>query len=182
MVNRTNGVEHVHFLVANLVGVEGDHRFHGHETEQLHQVILHHVAQRTRAIVIAAAMFDTHLFGGGDGHIIHITPVPERLEEWIGKTECQNVLHRFLAQIMVDPEDLGFIEIVRKHGIQGARGLEVVADRFLDHNPRPFPVTRQSGFAEVFRDFAEHARRCGHVKDAVDFGAPFLFQLRALFA
>ena len=83
---------------------------------------------------------------------------------------------------MVNAEDLGFLEIGREDGIQGAGGFQVIADRFLDHNPRPFPVPRQSGFAEVFWDFAEHARRGGHVKDAVDFGAPFLFQLRALFA
>ena len=83
---------------------------------------------------------------------------------------------------MVDAEDLGFLEIGGEDGIQGAGGFQVIADRFLDHNPRPFPVTRQPGLAEVFWDFAEHARRRGHVKDAVDFGAPFLFQLRALFA
>jgi hypothetical protein len=41
-------------------------------------------------------------------------------------------------------------------------------DRFLDHNPRPLSVTRQSGLAEVLWDFAEHPRRCGHVEDAVD--------------
>jgi hypothetical protein len=44
MCHRPKRMEHVHFLVANLVGIEGDHRFHGHETEQLHQMILHHVA------------------------------------------------------------------------------------------------------------------------------------------
>ena len=181
-VNRTDGVEHVHLLVADLVGIEGDHRFHRHETEQLHQVVLHHVAQRSGVVVIAAAMLDAHLFGHGDGHIVHVTPVPDRLEERIGKAEGQNVLHRFLAQIMVNAENLGFLEIGGENGVQGAGGFQVVADRFLDHNPRPLPVTRQPGLAEVFWDFAEHARRCGHVKDAVGFGAPFLFQLRALFA
>ena len=49
-------------------------------------------------------------------HILPIPPVPERFEEWIGKAECQNVLHRFLAQIMVDAEDLRLLEI----GVWGA--------------------------------------------------------------
>ena len=181
-MNRTDGVEHVHFLVADLVGIEGDHRLHRHETEQLHQMILHHVAQRAGVVVIAAAMLDAHRFGDGDGHIINVAPVPDRLEERIGKTEGQNVLHRLLAQIMIDAENLGFLEAGGENGVQGARRFQIVADRLLDHDPRPFAIPRQSGLAEVFWNFAEHARRRGHVEDAMGLGAPFLFQLRALFA
>ena len=143
-------------------------------------MILHHVAQRSRVVVIAAAVLDAHRFGHGDGHIVNAATVPDWLEKRIGKAECQNVLHRFLAQIMINPENLGFLEIGGEDGIQGQGGFQVIADWFLHHNPCPFPVARQSGFAEVFWDFAEHARRCGHVKDAVGFGAPFLFQSGAL--
>src|ERR1700675_377806 len=75
-VNWTNGMEHIHFLVANLIGIEGNHWFHGHETQELHQVILHHVTQRPRMVVIAPTIFDPHLFGGGDGHILYIPPAP----------------------------------------------------------------------------------------------------------
>src|SRR5665648_65201 len=64
--NRTHGVEHVHFLVANLIGIERDHRLHRHETKELHQVILHHVAQRSRVVVIAATMFDPCLLYTSD--------------------------------------------------------------------------------------------------------------------
>ena len=106
--NGPDGVQHVHFLVADLVGVEGDHRLHGHQAEQLQQMILHHVAQRAGAIVIAAAVFHAHLFGHRDRHVVHVAPVPDRLEQRIGETERQNVLHGLLAQVMVDAEDLRF--------------------------------------------------------------------------
>ena len=149
-VNRTNGMKDIDFLVADLVGLEGDHWLHRYETEQLHQVILHHVTQGSGVIVIAASMFDPDRFDSGDGDAIHITPVPKRLKEWIGKSEGQNVLHRFLSQIMVNAEDLGFLEIGSEDGIQVAGGFQVIANRFLDHNPSPFPVPRQSGLAEVF--------------------------------
>ena len=65
-------------------------------------MILHHVAERSCVVVIVPTMFDPHFFSDGDGHILHIAPVPERLEEWVGKSECQNVLDRLLAQIMVN--------------------------------------------------------------------------------
>ena len=111
-------MEHIDFLVANLIGIERNHRFHGHQTEELHQVILHHVAQRSRLVVIAAAMPYTQRFGHGDRHIVHVTPVPNRLEERISETEGQNVLHRLFAQVMVDAENLRFVETVRERAIQ----------------------------------------------------------------
>ena len=170
-------MENVHFLVPDLIGIERNHRFHGHQTEQLHQVILHHVAQGSGLVVIAAAMLDAYRFGHGDGHIVHITPVPDGLEERIGETEGQNVLHRFFAQVMVNAENLRFVEIGREHAIQLPGGFQVIADRFFHHNPGAIPIQPRIG--QEFRDFAEHPRRRGHIKDTVGFRLPFLFQLRA---
>jgi hypothetical protein len=61
-------------------------------------------------VVIAASMFDPHGFDSGDGDKVHITVVPKRLKKWIGKAKRQNVLHRFFAQIMIDPEDLAWVK------------------------------------------------------------------------
>ena len=77
-------------------------------------MILHHVAQGSRLVVISAAMLYAHFFGHGDGHIVHITPVPNRLEERVSKTKGQNVLHRLFAQVMVDAENLRFVETLRQ--------------------------------------------------------------------
>ena len=83
---------------------------------------------------------------------------------------------------MVDAEDLGFLEVRPQRGIQAKGGFQIIADRFFDHDPGAFPVTSEPGFAEVFWNFAEHARRGGHVKDATGLGAPFLVQARAFSA
>jgi hypothetical protein len=174
--NGPHRVQHVHFLVANLVGVEGHHRFHGHQAEQLHQVILHHVAQGAGPIVIAAAMFHAHFFGDGDGHVVHITPVPDRLEQRIGKAERQDVLHRLFAQIMVDAEDLGFLKTRGEGAVQRQRRIQVVPDRFLARRCARVPVGRQAGAREEGRDFAKQGGRRGHVENALGFGAPLLFQ------
>ena len=100
-------------------------------------------------IVIAAAMFHAHLFGDGDGHVVDVTPVPDRLEQRIGKTERQDVLHRFFAQVMVDAEDLGFLKAAGERAVQRQRRLQVIPDRFLDDDSRPFPVGRQAGLLEA---------------------------------
>ena len=44
--------------------------------------------------------------------------VPDRLEQPVGETEGKDVLRRFLAEEVVDPEDLVFGEDLMQFGIQ----------------------------------------------------------------
>jgi len=44
--------------------------------------------------------------GGGDLHFGHVPPVPQRLEDPVAETKSQDVLHRLLAQVVVDAVDL----------------------------------------------------------------------------
>ena len=108
--DRPYRVEHVNLLVSYLIGIERHHRFHGHQTEELHQVILYHVAEGPRVLVIASPMPNAGFFGHRDCHVIDIATVPDRLEEGVSESKCQDVLHRLLAQIMVDAEDLRFVK------------------------------------------------------------------------
>ncbi len=66
-------------------------------------MILHHVAQRAGAFVIAGAAFHAERFRGRDLDMIDVTRVPERLEDRVGKSEDENVLRGFLAEEMIDP-------------------------------------------------------------------------------
>jgi len=45
-----------------------------------------------------------------DLHVADIFPIPYRFEKGIGEAEVQNILHRFLAEIVVDAKDRGFFE------------------------------------------------------------------------
>ena len=69
-------------------------------------------------IVVTAAVLDANRFGYGDGYIVDVAAVPDRFEEGIGKTERQDVLHRLLAEIVINPEDLAFIETGRKDRVE----------------------------------------------------------------
>jgi len=40
--------------------------------------------------------------------MVDVSTVPDRLKQGVGKTEGKDVLHRFLAQEMIDAVDLGF--------------------------------------------------------------------------
>ena len=119
------------------LGFERHRRLHGAERQHLQHVVLHHVAQRAGFLVITAAVAHAEFFADGDLHVVHGFAVPQPLENGIGKAEHQNVLHRFLAEIMVNAADLLLVGVAGQLGVEGARGGEVVAERLLDDEPLP---------------------------------------------
>ena len=94
-------------------------------------------AQRAGFLVIRAAAFHADRFRGGDLHMVDIAAVPERLEDAVAEAEGQDVLHGFLAQVMVDTIDVGFGEDFVQLIAQLARARQVVAERLFDDQPAP---------------------------------------------
>ncbi len=135
---------------------------HRNEAEKLENVVLHHVAQRARLVVIARAAFQADGFCDGDLHMVDMGGVPQRLIERIGKAQRHQVLHGFLAEIMVDAEDLVFAEnaaqrIVERHG-----GFQIAADRLFHDDAR---ITgNQAMRLQTGGDIAEERRADGEIK------------------
>ena len=73
----------------------------------------HHVAQRAGGVVEAAARADVDRLGGGDLDMVDVAVVPHRLEQRVGEARDHDVLHRFLAEEMVDPVDLALARRTR---------------------------------------------------------------------
>ena len=82
-------------------------RLHRHQREQLQHVVLDHVAQRAGTVVVAAAVLDAEGLGHGDLHVVDVLRVPQRLEQRVGEAQRQQVLHRLLAEVVVDAEGPG---------------------------------------------------------------------------
>ena len=75
----------------------------------------------------------------------------------IGEARVDDVLHRLLAQVVVDAEDVFFREELCQQAAQCLRRLAVVAERLLDHQPR---VRRRSpDLRQRLRHGAEQAGR-----------------------
>ena len=89
-------------------------RLHRDQAQQLQQVVLHHVAQRAGPVVEVAAAFDAHRLGHRDLHVVDRGRVPQRLEQHVGEAQRQQVLHRLLAEIVIDAEDLLLGEHARR--------------------------------------------------------------------
>src|SRR5215467_9393427 len=99
--------------------------------------------------------------------------IPDRLEQSIGKTQRHDVLHRFLAEEMVDPIDLALRERLQDVGVQGPGRSEVMAERLLDHNPAPLAlllVGQTCGSETGYRDAEETIGDC-EVEEIIAGGA-----------
>jgi hypothetical protein len=70
----------------------------------------HHVPVGACSVVERRPAFDGQLLGHVDLHVPDVTTVPDRLEEPVGEPERHDVIHRLLAQEMVDAEHLRLVE------------------------------------------------------------------------
>ena len=100
----------------------------------------HHVPQRPGLIVVTAALSHADIFGNGYLHVVDVAAVPYRFKDTIGKAEYHDVLHRFLAEVVVDAVYLAFFQRFLDFPVEGARGIDVVSKGFFDNNPPPVSV------------------------------------------
>ena len=121
-------------LIANGIGMCIDGRLHGNGTQQLQRMVLHHVAQCSRFFIKRTAFFNAEFFCNRDLNVGNVFAAPKRFEQSIAKAQGKQVLHRRLAQVMVDPKNLVFTKNLAHTLVDGLVGLEVVAQRFFQHD------------------------------------------------
>src|SRR5680860_820499 len=174
-----DGGQDLLLLHAQALGVEGDRLLHRHQGHQLDQVVLDHVAGGTDAVVVARATADADVLGHGDLHVVDVVRVPDRLEEVVGEAHREDVLHRLLAQVVVDPEHRLGREDAVDDLVQLTRGQQVVAERLLHHDAAPGAVTRlgQLVHLQLVDDVAEVLRRDREVERVVATGSADLVEL-----
>ena len=140
-------------------------------------MVLDHVAQRAGPLVVVRAALDADGLGRGDLHVIDVAAVPDRLEHAVGEAEHQQVLDGFLAEVVIDAEDLRLVEVRVQQLVQRARAGEIGAERLFDDDPAPAfrrRRRRQPRGAELLddrgvdgrrnREVEEHAVRAAHLR------------------
>ena len=108
--------------------------------------------------------------------------VPQRLEQAIGEAQRHDVLHRLLAEEMVDPIDLVLLQRLQDLGIERLGRGEVVAERLFDHHPAPLAVCfrHQPGATEPGNRHGEETVGDGEVEEPVARRARGLVELRQM--
>ncbi len=140
--HHVSGIERPHRAQQpQLLGAHGllaasDRRLHRQQHHHLKEVVLHHVADRADLLVEGAAALHAEALGHGDLHAVDVVAVPDRLEEGVGEAEVDEVLHRLLAEEVVDAEHRG----LRERRVQRAVELDRAEAR-----------SRPNGFSTITR-------------------------------
>ena len=89
-----------------------------------------------------------------------------RLDEPVREPEHEDVLHRLLAEEVVDAEDLVFAPALVQLLVERERGREIGAERLLDHQPAPaVGLVGEPGLRDGLGRVGEHAGRQREVED-----------------
>ena len=159
-------------LVADLVGVaRAGRRLHRHQRQHLEQVVLEDVAQRADRVVEPAPPLDAEVLAHRQLHVGDVLAVPDRLEDGVGEAQVGDVHHRLLAEEVVDPQDLVFVEHLAQRRLELFGRCEVVAERLLEDHPR---AVGQPGVAELVDDGAEQRRWNLQVEERAPWRPPSL--------
>ena len=130
-------------------------------------MVLHDVAHRARAVVVAGAFFDPDRFGGGDLNVIDVLTCPDRLEDAVREAEDEDVLDGLLAEVVIDPKDLVLAEHLLDDAGEVHRALEVVPIRLFHHDARPTGRPPQVVRADRADDRLVRGRRCREIEQPV---------------
>jgi hypothetical protein len=106
-------------------------------------------------------------------------PIPDGLEHRVGEAQRQDVLHRLLAEVVVDPEDRLLGEDLVHDVVELPRAGQVVTERLLDDHPAPgvLVVLGQPGTLQLLDDLGESLGRDRQVEGVVTAGAAALVEL-----
>ena len=84
-------------------------------------MVLHHISNRPRFLIEAAAARHAELFGHRDLHAFNVAAAPTGFEEGIGETEVDEILDRLLSKVVIDPKDGLLREMGPKRAIERLR-------------------------------------------------------------
>src|SRR5271155_887254 len=129
-------LQHFQLFIAQRIGPERIRRLHRNKAKELHHVVLDHIADGARFLIVTAAPFDAECLGDGDLHVIDMRVVPQRLQQDVREAQRHEVLHRFLAEIVINAEDVSLEEDGTDHIVDGRGALAVPADWLLDDDAR----------------------------------------------
>ena len=138
-------------------------------------MVLEDVADRSRLLVEARTTLDAERLAHGDLDVVDHEAVPDRLEDAVAEAQDEHVLDGLLAQVMVDPVDLAFVEVLREELVQLPRAGSVASERLFDDQASP--AAGRAVLADLHDRGLDDAGRNGEVVDAVAERAPLLVEL-----
>ena len=115
-------LQHLDLVVTDHLRVPQRGRLHRRERHHLYEVVLDHVAERADPVVVAGPVLHAERLADGDLDLVDVRGAQHRLDEPVREAEHEDVLHRLLAEKVIDPEDLVFAPTLVELLVEGERG------------------------------------------------------------
>ncbi len=96
-------------------------------------MVLQDVTDGARLVKEGAPVLDAERLGHGDLDAAHVGAVPDRLEDGVGEARVEDVLHRLLAEVVVDSIDGVLGKVLAQDAVEFARRRQVAPERLLEH-------------------------------------------------
>ena len=126
------------------------------------------ISRRVPVLVeIAGAAAYALLFCHRDLHVIDVVAIPDGLHQAVGKAKHQQILHRFLTQIMIDAEDLLFFKVTVQMLIELSSRLQIGAKRLFHHDTISKEASTESRRVELAHYLGKIGRRDRQIKHDV---------------
>ena len=147
-------------------------------------MVLDHVADGARLIIIAGSTFHTQRFASGNLHVVDIARVPQLLEDRVRKAHNHNVLRGLFAEVVIDPKGVLLRKRLFDHFVQPLSAGQVGSEGLLNNHTRPTALPRfvQSAFAQIFENDRELIRSSGEIIKAIPTGSALPIQFIKTFS
>jgi len=96
------------------------------------RTVLHNITDDTKLVKVTTSALGTEWLLEGDLDVVNVVAVPGGAEELVAEAEDEDVLDHLLTQVVVDTEDLLFLPVWLKSGLQLSRTAKVLTEWLLD--------------------------------------------------
>ena len=105
-------------------------------SRDLEQVWHEHVAESAGPLIEVRSRTDRQRLGHVDLDMFDVVVVPDRLEHAVCEADCEQVLHRLLAEVVVDPEHLRLVQDLVHARVELSRRGEIGSEWLLHDHAR----------------------------------------------
>src|SRR5262245_49409641 len=125
-------------------------------------MILDHVTQGASLLVVASPGANALVLSHRNLDMVYIFLIPQRFEDGVGETHNQEILDRFLAEVVIDAKNLALIDNLHESVINGAGASQVPAQWLFHNDACLWPLRRpgdESGTLQLLHAGENQLRR-----------------------
>src|SRR5436853_2660972 len=101
-------------------------------------MVLDHIANRSSLVVEPSSALHSEVLRHGNLHALNVSATPKGFGERVREAENQHVVHWPITEVVVNAEDVCFVEDPKKDFVKVLSFGQVMPEGLFDDDPRTF--------------------------------------------